>query len=184
MFESLGDRLQSVVSKIKGYGKITEDNISEIVREIRLALLEADVNYTVVKEFTNAVKEKALMLDEKSVALIKELAEKESCVIIGRCADFILKDNKNIIKIFIYSDMENKINRAVNRYHIQQEEAEKEIKKRNKLRSNHYKHYTGREWNDMSNYDICINSDAYGVENAADMICNIVKNANENVSCN
>ena len=60
MFESLGDRLQSVVSKITGYGKITEDNISEIVREIRLALLEADVNYTVVKEFTNAVKEKAL----------------------------------------------------------------------------------------------------------------------------
>lgn len=60
MFESLGDRLQSVVSKIKGYGKINEDNISEIVREIRLALLEADVNYTVVKEFTNAVKEKAL----------------------------------------------------------------------------------------------------------------------------
>lgn len=60
MFESLGDRLQSVVSKIKGYGKITEDNISEIVRDIRLALLEADVNYTVVKEFTNKVKEKAL----------------------------------------------------------------------------------------------------------------------------
>ena len=56
----------------------------------------------------------------------------------------------------------------------------KEIKKINKLRSNHYKYYTGREWNDMSNYDICINSDAYGVENAADMICNIVKNANEN----
>ena len=60
MFESLGDRLQSVVSKIKGYGKITEENISEIVREIRLALLEADVNYIVVKEFTNKVKEKAL----------------------------------------------------------------------------------------------------------------------------
>lgn len=60
MFESLGDRLQNVVSKIKGYGKITEDNISEMMREIRLALLEADVNYQVVKEFTNNVKEKAL----------------------------------------------------------------------------------------------------------------------------
>lgn len=60
MFESLGDRLQSVVSKIKGYGKITEDNISEMTREIRLALLEADVNYKVVKEFINNVKEKAL----------------------------------------------------------------------------------------------------------------------------
>ncbi len=60
MFESLGDRLQSAVNKIRGYGKITEENISEVTREIRLALLEADVNYKVVKEFINNVKEKAL----------------------------------------------------------------------------------------------------------------------------
>ena len=60
MFESLGDRLQSAIDKIKGYGKITEDNISEVTREIRLALLEADVNYKVVKEFIANVKEKAL----------------------------------------------------------------------------------------------------------------------------
>ena len=60
MFESLGERLQNAIDKIKGYGKITEDNISEVVREIRLALLEADVNYKVVKEFVNNVKEKAL----------------------------------------------------------------------------------------------------------------------------
>ena len=60
MFENLGDRLQSAIDKIKGYGKISEDNISEVTREIRLALLEADVNYIVVKEFINKVKEKAL----------------------------------------------------------------------------------------------------------------------------
>ena len=60
MFETLGDRLQNALHKIKGYGKITEDNISDMMREIRLALLEADVNYKVVKEFTNNVKEKAL----------------------------------------------------------------------------------------------------------------------------
>ena len=60
MFESLGDRLQNVIHKVKGYGTITEDNISDIMREIRLALLEADVNYKVVKEFTKEVKEKAL----------------------------------------------------------------------------------------------------------------------------
>ena len=60
MFESLGDRLQNAIDKIKGYGKITEENISDITREIRLALLEADVNYVVVKEFINHVKEKAL----------------------------------------------------------------------------------------------------------------------------
>ena len=60
MFENLSDRLQNVMHKIKGYGKITEENISEMMREIRLSLLEADVNYKVVKEFTNNVKEKAL----------------------------------------------------------------------------------------------------------------------------
>ena len=60
MFENLSDRLHDVVHKIKGYGKITEENISEMMREIRLSLLEADVNYKVVKEFTNNVKEKAL----------------------------------------------------------------------------------------------------------------------------
>ncbi|MCI6847720.1 MAG: signal recognition particle protein [Erysipelotrichaceae bacterium] len=60
MFENLSDRLQGIAHKIKGYGKITEDNISEMMKEIRLSLLEADVNYKVVKEFTNNVKEKAL----------------------------------------------------------------------------------------------------------------------------
>ena len=60
MFESLSDRLQNAINKIRGYGKITEDNINDITRELRLALLEADVNYKVVKEFTNKVKEKAL----------------------------------------------------------------------------------------------------------------------------
>lgn len=60
MLENLGERLQKVVKNIKGYGRITESNISEIIREVRMALLEADVNYQVVKEFTNIVKEKAL----------------------------------------------------------------------------------------------------------------------------
>ena len=66
MFENLSDRLQNVVHKIKGYGRITEDNISDMMREIRLSLLEADVNYKVVKEFTNTVKEKALGADVNS----------------------------------------------------------------------------------------------------------------------
>ena len=60
MFESLSDRLDSAIGKIRGYGSITEENIQDVLREVRLALLEADVNYTVVKEFTNKVKEKAL----------------------------------------------------------------------------------------------------------------------------
>ena len=105
--------------------------------------------------------------------LINDLAKNESCVIIGRCSDFILKDNKDVINIFVYSTMENKIERAVERYNLSKKEAEKEIKNIDKLRSNHYKHYTGKVWGENKNYDLCINSDTFGVEKAADMICEI-----------
>ena len=111
----------------------------------------------------------------KESNLIKKLANKESCVIIGRCADFILKDNKNVIKIFINNNMENKIKRATEFYGMNKEKAEKEITRINKLRANHYKYYTEREWKDPSNYNICINSDAVGIDNAVELICNVVK---------
>ncbi len=114
-----------------------------------------------------------LFLKESEV--IQDLANREACVIIGRCADFILKDREDVIKIFIYSDIENKIRRATQFYGMNKETAEKEIKRIDKLRANHYKHYTEEAWNNHSNYDICINSDTLGVEKTADLICEIIK---------
>lgn len=111
----------------------------------------------------------------KESELIKKVADEESCVIVGRCADFILKDRKNVIKIFIYSDIEDKIERATKIYGFNKEKAEKEIKRIDKLRANHYKYYTNKEWKDYSNYDICINSDSFGVEKAANLICEIIE---------
>lgn len=110
----------------------------------------------------------------KEAELIKKIAQNESCVIIGRCADFILKDNKDVINVFLYSSMEDKIKRATTIYGIDDKKAKKEINKVNKLRKTHYKHYTGREWGIPNNYDICINSDKYGVEKTADIICDII----------
>ena len=103
--------------------------------------------------------------------LIRKVANEESCVIIGRCSDFILKDNDNTIKVFIYSDINSKINRATKFYGINENKAKKEIQRIDKLRANHYKYYTDREWQDVNNYDICINSDKIGIENVADLIC-------------
>ena len=109
----------------------------------------------------------------KESELIKEIANKESCVIIGRCADFILKDRKNVLKVFVSSSMDDKIKRATNFYGLDKSKAEKEINRINKLRANHYKYYTEKEWNNPSNYDICINSDTIGIENAVELIYNI-----------
>lgn len=111
----------------------------------------------------------------KEAEVIKEVADAESCVIIGRCSDFILAGRENVIKVFIYSNMEDKIKRAIEIYGLDKNSAEKEISRINKLRANHYKHYTEKEWKDNSNYDLCINSDTLGVEKTADFICEITK---------
>ena len=111
----------------------------------------------------------------KESELIKEIANKESCVIIGRCADFILKDNSNIIKVFVYSNMEDEVKRATKFYGLDEKNAKKEIKRINKLRASHYKYYTEKEWKDNSNYDICINSDALGVEKSAELIYDLIE---------
>ncbi len=112
----------------------------------------------------------------KESEFIKSLADRESCVIIGRCADFVLKDYKNVIKIFIYNSMENKIKRATEFYGLSKDNAEKEIKKINKQRATHYKYYTDREFGDNLNYDLCLNSDSFGVEKSADIICEYFNN--------
>lgn len=104
MFESLGDRLQSAVDKIKGYGKITESNINDVTREIRLALLEADVNYKVVKEFVNNVKEKALGEEvqkslKPSEQFVKILKDELVELLGGEKKDLIIQGNPAILML-------------------------------------------------------------------------------------
>ena len=114
-----------------------------------------------------------LFLAEKNV--IEKLAKK-SCVIVGRCADYILKDNKNVISIFLYSDDSSKEKRVIKYYGLSKNKAMKEINKINKERAKHYKFYTNRDWKEPSNYDFMINVDNQGVEKTADMIKEIVEN--------
>lgn len=108
--------------------------------------------------------------------VIKSIAKKESCVIVGRCADYILRDRKDVVKIFLYSDEESKKKRAVKYYGLDDAKALKEIRKINKERERHYKFYTGREWKDFSNYDFAINVDKYGAMKTTLNIIDIIKN--------
>mgnify|MGYP004516907847 FL=1 len=108
------------------------------------------------------------------VKVIKDLA-KHSCVIVGRCCDYILKDTKNTLKVFLYSDMDSKVKRAVKYYGISKEKAEKQIESINKKREKHYKYYTDRAWKNPNNYDLMLNVDLLGVEKCAELIENIIK---------
>lgn len=105
--------------------------------------------------------------------VIKALA-KEPCIIVGRCADYILRNQKNVIKIFLYSDDNSKINRVVKYYGIKKEKAKKSIDKVNKMRSKHYKYYTDRDWRELSNYDFLLNVDINGIEGTVQNIIDII----------
>lgn len=106
---------------------------------------------------------------------IKEIAEKGSCIIIGRCSNYILRDNKNVINIFLYSDDTNKVKRSVKYYGLNEKNALSEINKINKSREKHYNYYTQEEWKNLKNYDVAINVDAYGLENTVDILINLIK---------
>ena len=108
--------------------------------------------------------------------VIKKIAKNESCVIVGRCADYILDGNKDVLKVFLYSDEASKINRCVKYYGISKNKALNEIKKIDKERSKHYNFYTNKEWGNVSNYDLLINVDKYGVECTANLIYSYIIN--------
>lgn len=107
--------------------------------------------------------------------VIKDLAKKESCVIVGRCADYILKDNKDTIKVFLYSSSQDKVKRAVKYYNLEEDKALKEINKINNERAKHYKYYTNRDWYDFANYDIALNVDYLGVGKTAELLEQVIR---------
>mgnify|MGYP002520541307 CR=1 FL=1 len=107
--------------------------------------------------------------------IIKDLAKKESCIIVGRCADYILKDNKDTIKVFLYSSSQDKVKRAVKYYNLEEDKALKEINKINNERAKHYKYYTNRDWYDFTNYDIALNVDYLGVEKTVELLEQVIR---------
>ena len=120
-------------------------------------------------------------LFESESKVIESLAKKESCVVVGRCADYVLRNRKYVFKIFLYSDMDSKIKRSVKYYGLDKDKAEKEINKINKQRAKHYNYFTNREWNSFENYDLAINVDKHGVEKTAELLKNIILNDDKDI---
>ena len=120
-----------------------------------------------------------LFLAESKV--IKKLA-KNSCIIIGRCADYVLEKNKNVYRVFLYNSDEAKVKRACKYYGLNKEKALAQIKKINKAREKHYNFYTNRKWTDMNNYDICLDVDALGLVNTALLLADIIEKKIDNKS--
>ena len=106
---------------------------------------------------------------------IKNLAEKDgSCVFVGRCADYALRDLDNVVNIFLYADMDDRTARIAKKYNISESKAKDMIKKEDKARASYYNYYTSKRWGEMKGYDICINTSKYGIDKTIDLLYDIV----------
>ena len=111
--------------------------------------------------------------------VILQLADKGPCVIVGRNADYILKDREDTLHAFIHANKEFRANRIVRLYGESEKSPEARLNEKDKRRKINYRHYTGRNWGTARNYDICLDSSTIGVEECADIIVNIVKASQE-----
>ncbi len=102
--------------------------------------------------------------------VIRELAEYESFVVIGRCADYILKDYKNVLKIFVHAPMDTCVERIGDLSSLSREELKQVICRTDKRRADYYYYYTGRLWNDAKNYDLCINSEELNMDQCLKLV--------------
>ena len=101
---------------------------------------------------------------------IEELAEQGKCVIVGRCADYILRDNKDCLHVFIHADMASRAKRIVERYGEKDKSPEKRLAEKDQKRRVYYKNYTGRNWGQAQNYDLCLNSGVLEEEVCVELI--------------
>lgn len=109
--------------------------------------------------------------------IIKELAHKGPCVIVGRCADYILRDRDDLIKVFIFADIKERAKRIVEHYGETDVEPVKRLKEKDKRRAAYYQHYTDMNWGASRNYDVCLNSSVVGIEESVRILKDIVLNA-------
>lgn len=106
---------------------------------------------------------------------ILEIAEKESCVIVGRCADYILRDREDVLNVFVHAPTEDRAKRIVDLYGESSDEPKKRLKEKDKKRAINYHYYTDREWGRAQNYHLTLDSSIFGIESCVEMILHIME---------
>ena len=125
------------------------------------------------KNSSNLPMAERLFLEEKKI--IEEIVEKQDCVIVGRCASYILKDRPDCLKVFVHADKEYRLKRAVEAEKLYKDEAEEFLRKSDKRRSGFYNAHTGWKWGDMDHFDICLDSGSLGIDCCVDVLAGMMK---------
>lgn len=114
--------------------------------------------------------------------VIRNLADESSCVIVGRCSDYVLREQPRLINVFVHADMEWRVKRVMEIYQLKEKEAENMITKTDKRRNSFYNFYTNKVWGNVNNYHLSVDTSKIGLEHAAELIvsfCNMAVSENE-----
>ena len=106
---------------------------------------------------------------------IQKAASQGNCLFIGRCADYVLRDEPNTVSIFLAADMKDRISRTMERYNMDEESARKTINKKDNTRASYYNYYTGKKWGAAESYDLCINTAIFGLDETAEFIADFIR---------
>ena len=168
---------REIIAEIAKATQLHEDYVSDILEQKPSQLMPITIGNSIyVNNYYMMEQIQAVYRAQSEI--MKTLAEKSNCVIIGRCADYILRDYKPF-RIFVYAEMESRINRCLSRKsedeHFTNKELKKIIKKIDKNRSKYYDYYTGLTWGDKHNYDLCINTTNVNIKELVPVIAKIFK---------
>ena len=167
--------LISIAAKESGINKEIFDNVDETAANSLLYSLSMGLYSFGNSAFAMGdlpINDKLYMLQHQ---IIKDLAAKGPCVIVGRCGDYVLKDNPNCISVYIHADIEYRKKRAVEIHNIDENRAETIINKTDfKTRANYYSFYTGQKWGASQNYDLCIDSSKLSEDQIVDLIISYI----------
>lgn len=167
--------LISIAAKESGVDAEVFDHVDERATNSLLYSLSMGL-YSFGNSFNNSadlpVNDRLYILQHQ---IIKKLADEGSCVIVGRCADYILKGRDNCVNIFIHADMDYRKKRAIETHDVKPNKAEQIINKTDKVRANYYSFYSGQKWGLAQNYDLCIDSSKLTTDQAVELIESYVK---------
>ena len=168
------DEIRELTAKKSG---LSEDFIAKSAENLPNTFLH-NLNYSAYSSYDSISFYDIPVTDKLFLAqseVIKELAEQGSCIIVGRCADWVLRDEPHLVKILIRGDTQDRINYAVENYDLSPDKATERLKKIDKSRTNYYKYYTNRQWDNVHNFDMMLNSSFTGVEGATQIIITMLR---------
>ena len=189
-FGSGGRTIAKMVAEKLGFDYYDRELVSKIAKESGLAedyIIEQGEYATVRNSFlfdlsmgaaatsgTRSLSDQLYIIQHN---IIKDLAQKGNCVIVGRCSDHILADREDTLHVFCYADLKFRADRIVNKYGEMDDRPEKRLREKDSKRKVYYKHYTGEDWGMPQNYNLCLDTGKIGIEACAEIIADIVRNS-------